>query len=98
MGTALLERIARLGPEELEPFLGELEHAKAVVLARLAAPTEREESAGDELLTPDEVAAILKADRRFVYRHTKELGGVRLSRRRLRFSRKRVQRYVDARR
>ena len=52
----------------------------------------------DELLTPDEVAAILKADRRFVYRHAGALGGRRLSRRKLRFTAAGVRRYLEARR
>lgn len=52
----------------------------------------------DELLTPDEVAALLKADRRFVYRNAKALGAVRLSRRKLRFSARRVRRYLDSKR
>ena len=71
-------------------------------IARLAArqmdaPPAAPEPA-DELLTPEEVAAILKSDRRFVYRHARELGGVRLSRRKLRFSAARVRRYVESRR
>ena len=70
-------------------------------IARLAAramvppPAPAEPSA--ELLTPDEVAALLKADRRFVYRHARALGGVWLSRRKLRFSVERVQRYIATR-
>lgn len=51
----------------------------------------------DELLTPDEAAALLKADRRWVYRHADELGVVRLSRRKIRFSRRRVLRRVEGR-
>jgi hypothetical protein len=51
----------------------------------------------DELLTPDQVAAVLKTDRRFVYRHAAALGGRHLSRRKLRFSRRRVERYLEAR-
>ena len=71
-------------------------------IARLAAramePPRADPEPTGELLTPDDVAALLKADRRFVYRHARALGGVRLSRRKLRFTRERVQRYVDARR
>ena len=71
-------------------------------IARLAAramePPPAASDPADELLTPDEVASILKADRRFVYRHARALGGVRLSRRKLRFTMKRLQRYLDTRR
>lgn len=72
-------------------------------IARLAAramepPPPPPEPAADGLLTPDEVAALLKADRRFVYRHARELGALRLSRRKLRFPAARVRRYVESRR
>lgn len=61
-------------------------------------PAAPPEPADDGLLTPDEVAALLRADRRFVYRHADELGGVRLSRRKLRFRSARVHQYLDSRR
>lgn len=41
----------------------------------------------DNLLTPDEAAALLKTTRRWVYRHAIELGAVRLTRRKLRIPR-----------
>ena len=70
-------------------------------IARLAAramiPDAAKPAPPDDLLTPDEVARLLKTDRRFVYRHAKALGGVKLSRRKLRFSRRRVARYLEAR-
>jgi excisionase family DNA binding protein len=59
-----------------------------------AAPT----PSADDLLTPDEAAALLKCDRRFVYRHARELGAIRLSRRTLRLSRKRILRWLEGRR
>ena len=52
---------------------------------------------GGALLTPVEAAALLRTDVRWVYRHAKALGATRLSRRKLRFSRRRVQRFVEAR-
>ena len=70
-------------------------------IARLAARAMEPPAApepADELLTPDEVAALLRADRRFVYRHARAIGGVRLSRRKLRFSAARVRRYIEGRR
>jgi len=60
---------------------------------RLLAPPEPE----DELLTPDQAAAILRVDKRWVYRHGKQLGSVKLSRRKVRFSRARVERYLRGR-
>ncbi len=71
-------------------------------IARLAAramePPPAPPRPDDALLTPDEVAALLRSDRRFVYRHARALGGVRLSRRKLRFSAARVRRYIEGRR
>ena len=69
--------------------------AIARLAARAMGPNDAE--AADEMLTPDETARLLKADRRWVYRHADELGPVRLSRRKLRFSRKKVLRRVEAR-
>ena len=71
-------------------------------IARLAAramePPPTAPDPADDLLTPAEVARALKADARFVYRHADEIGAVRLSRRKLRFSAARVRRYVESRR
>lgn len=52
-------------------------------------------AADDDYLTADEVAELLKTDRRFVYRHARALGAVRLSARKLRFPRKRVTRFLE---
>jgi excisionase family DNA binding protein len=46
----------------------------------------------DDLLTPDEAAALLKTTRRWVYRHADELGAVHLTRRKLRIPRAGVER------
>jgi len=83
---AILEDI----PRDLVPA------ALARLAARALEPVAPEPT--DELLTADEVARIVKADKRWVQRHARELGGVKLSRRKLRFSRRRVLRYVEARR
>lgn len=64
----------------------------------LAAPAAPTIELVDEVLTPAEAAAILKTDVRFIYRHSRELGATRLSRRKLRLSRRRVLRYLEARR
>lgn len=67
--------------------------------ARLLVPVEPATlAAPDELLTPDQVAARLQVSKKFVYNHARELGGTKLSRRQLRFSAKRVQRYVEQQR
>jgi hypothetical protein len=57
-------------------------------------PTESD----DAILTPVEVATFLKTDRRWVYRNGKALGAIRLSRRKLRFSARRIQRFLKRQR
>lgn len=52
----------------------------------------------DDLLAPDEAAALLGTTVRWVWRHGRELGAVRVSRRKLRLSRKKIMRWLDARR
>jgi len=49
---------------------------------------------GPDLLTVEEVAQLLKVGPRYVYRHQKVLGGVRVSDRKLRFRRSVVRRYL----
>ena len=66
--------------------------------ARLLSEAIPQPPAPDDLLTPADAAQLLGVDVRFVYRHKKELGGLKLSRKRLRFSRRKVQRWLDARR
>jgi excisionase family DNA binding protein len=71
----------------------------ARLFARLAQPDPgTAPSAADDLLTPDEAAKLLRVDRRFLYKHAKDLGAVKLSRRKLRFSRKRLLRYLESHR
>jgi len=51
----------------------------------------------DELLTVDDVARLLKVTKKFCYNNAAALGVVRLSRRKVRFSRKTVTRYIERR-
>lgn len=51
----------------------------------------------NELLTPDETAALLKMTTRWVYRHATDLGAVHLTRRRLRIPRAGVEKYLKRR-
>jgi hypothetical protein len=55
--------------------------------ARLLTPADTQP---DDLLSVDEAAALLKATRRWLYRHADELGVVRLSRRKIVFPRRTV--------
>lgn len=59
----------------------------------LAAPPEPD----DELLTPIETARMLRVHKRWTYAHARELGGVRLSGRQLRFPRRAVLRFIKRR-
>ena len=68
--------------------------ALAKIAARLAAATT---DPADELLTVDDVARLLKVTKKFCYNNAAALGVVRLSRRKVRFSRKTVTRYIERR-
>jgi excisionase family DNA binding protein len=83
--TTTLEALDGVPPESIPAAIA---HLSARLLAAPQAP------AADELLTPDEAARLLRSDRRFCYRHARELGAIRLSRRKLRFSRRRVERWL----
>ena len=48
----------------------------------------------DELLTPSQVATLLRTSPRWVYRHQRDLGAIRVSRRKLRFKRSRVDQHL----
>lgn len=79
----LLEQLDQLPAEQI-----------GAAIARLAGrilATEPEPA--DELLTPEEAAKRLRVDRRWVYRHARELGAVRFGRK-LRVPRAGVQRFV----
>jgi len=94
-------------PTQLEVLESMPREMTPATIARLAAmlmelhqgPEEpsKPREVSESILTPDEVAKMLKTDRRWVYRHTRELGAIRLSRRKLRFSSTRVKRYLDRR-
>jgi len=69
--------------------------ALARIAARLAAAAATDPA--DELLTVDDVARLLKVTKKFCYNNAAALGVVRLSRRKVRFSRKTVTRYIERR-
>lgn len=75
--------------DAIEP--AQIPAAIARLSARLLVPPEP----ADELLTVEQAAAVLRVDRRWVYKHAKQLGAARLSRRKLRLSRRKVERYVE---
>jgi excisionase family DNA binding protein len=52
----------------------------------------------DELLTVAEAAALLKTDKRWIYRHADDLGAIHLTRRKLRIPRAGVERFVKRKR
>ena len=71
--------------------------AIAHLSARLLVAPAPEEEEQDELLTPAEAARLLKANIRFVQRHARALGGVKLSRRKWRFSTRKLRRWIERR-
>ena len=75
--------------------------AIALLAARLLTETapvapKRAQEPG-RLLTAGETAARLGVDRRWVYRHARELGGIALSRRKLRVPEQALERYLARR-
>ena len=85
-----LEQLAGVSADQIPEVLGELEQLKATLTQRLLVPVEQR----DRLLTAEEVAKRLGASTQFVYTHTAELGGCRLSERMLRFRQSDVDRFV----
>jgi predicted DNA-binding transcriptional regulator AlpA len=83
--------------EETALAIGELEVLKADLLALLVKP---EDLAPQEnrLLTPEQVAGRLQVDKGWVYRHSGELGGIKLSHKMLRFPVDAVDAYIRRRR
>ena len=75
------------GTSSVNPLDALLDALADRIVARLgdAAPP-------DTLLTPAEAAALLKVDRRWVYKHADELGAVHLTRRKLRIPRAGIER------
>jgi predicted DNA-binding transcriptional regulator AlpA len=105
--AAAPSRVADVAPEALPALLGELEALRAVMWARLQAPTaaprttsaRREGNGEDQLLTADQVAVRLGVDRRWVYRRADALPFTRrLSRGTLRFSARGLERWKESRR
>ncbi len=83
---------------EIPAVVGELERAKATLLARLVEPeSSARQPEQDPLLTADQVAERLHVDRRWVYRNKAKLGAVALSRKKLRFPRSGVDAYLRRR-
>jgi excisionase family DNA binding protein len=70
-----------------------VEHVPAAI-ARLAARLMTSPEPDDELLTPEQAAALLRVDKRWIYKHGTQLGAVRLGRRTLRLSRRKVERWA----
>lgn len=76
-------------PDELVPAA--IARLSARLLARPAEPD-------DLLLTVPEAAALLRVNKRFIYRNARQLGASRISGRQLRLSRQAVLRFVKNRR
>ena len=94
-----LRRLAEaVPPDQVADAIGECEALKSRPLARLlipnAAPTNHDPA--DRYLTPREVAELLGVNIRWVYRHSRELGGVKLSDRTLRFPTTNVHAFAEA--
>lgn len=97
--NALPDRLrAAIADAEPVEALGALEQLRAELWARLTAPPNGPGPEVEEYLTPGQAAERLKVDPRWVYRHARKLGGVRLSDRTLRFTVAGIDRYAARRR
>ncbi len=98
------ERASEVPPESVPGLLLQLASLQAVLLARLAVPSNGSGHApvppqDDRLLTAEEAAPILGMTPRWLYRHARHLPFARrLSRKALRFSESGLRRYMAARR
>ena len=82
--------------DEVSDAIGELEALKSRLLARLLTPNGASApESPDRYLTPQDVAKLLKVDVRWAYRHRRELGGVSLSDRCLRFPAAAIAAYLE---
>jgi predicted DNA-binding transcriptional regulator AlpA len=93
-------RLDKLDPAELPVLLGELERFRAELwrrlLSRAAATTEADD--GDRLIDVDEAAGLLSVTVEHLYRHSADYPfTVKLSERRLRFSRAGLLRFIRQR-
>ncbi len=90
---ALVEAVP---PDQVPDAIGELERCKAGLYSRLfngsTVPTL------EAHLDVEQVAALLGVSERWCYRHSRQLGGIALSGKVLRFPTSAVQRYLDRRR
>ncbi len=91
--TPRLAELVNCPREKIYERLGELEAAKAKLIERLQEPGPQPQA--DELLTPDEVAAMLKVEKKFIYNRKKALGGIPMGHRTLRFPRSKVEAYIN---
>ena len=87
----------RLSADEIPDALAQIEKAKAILWTRLVTPTVDEPQTDSYDLTPDDVGARLGKDRRWVYRHARDLHGKKLGRRTWRFSEAGLRTYLQSR-
>ena len=90
-------------PEDLIPeILGQMERARAALWARMrpvtTAPSTPKPEGTDRLLTTVELAGLLDVSIGWIYRHSDELGVIRLSRNKLRFREVAVRSYIARKR
>jgi len=95
----LEELIASCPDDQVAELIGELARAQAVLAPRLHQrhSSERQSSVRqlDRYLTANEVAELLSLDRKWIYDHQHDLGGVKMGGL-LRFPSRAVRRYLDA--
>ena len=105
--AAVLSELERLvegvSPADIPALIGNLERLKALAWARLTTPkgsgqAPKEPRQPDHLLSAEEAANALGVKKRWLYDHAAKIPGCqRLSRRCLRFSERKLRRFIEAR-
>ncbi len=86
--------LAALDAVPVESIPAALAHLTARLLA---APRPESAAAPDQQLTVEQASRLLHVTRRFVWNHARELGATRVSPRRILLSRRRLLRWLEAR-
>jgi excisionase family DNA binding protein len=89
--TTTLEALDGVPPESIPAAIAHLS-------ARLLQAPRPESTGADEQLSVDDAARLLHVSRRFVWTHARELGATRVSARKIVLSRRRLTRWLEARR
>jgi excisionase family DNA binding protein len=90
-----LQAARELAPDELPGLLGEIEEIRCTAMARLIAPAAAPSSCADELLPIEEASRRLGVSEDYLYRHKDEMPFSRRIGRKVLFSSRGIERYIQ---